>query len=226
MNFYINYKQDLKVKYPFVGSNQIDTSYSQVLQDVFILSLLKGKQNGLYFEIGAGNPQFISNTYLLSTKFGWQGLSLDCVEEYQHSWAQHRSNDKFVLCDALTVDYQQLLDENYNGQTVLDYLQCDIEPSVNTLTALKRLPHEQYRFRIITFETDLYAGGDSVWVRDESRQFLSNLGYELIVPDVVVGHVNPFEDWWVAPELVDSSIANSIKLNAQHTRDPVELLLE
>lgn len=227
MKYYddLGYEDDSKVKYSFVESNNIHKSYSQVLQDVFVLSVLNGKRNGRFFEIGAGNPDFISNTKLLTSSFNWSGVSIDCVEKYQSSWATQRKNDKFVLCDALTVDYIQLFHENYGDQTIIDYLQCDIEPSVNTLSALKRLPHDKYRFRVITFETDLYTGNEAYLVREESRSFLTNLGYELIVGDVIVGNSNPFEDWWVDLNLVNRDVALSIKEMATHTQRPSELLL-
>lgn len=227
MKYYsdLGYEDNVTVKYPFDSSEQIHTSYSQVLQDIFVLSVLNGKRQGRYFEIGAGNPDFLSNTKLLTSSYDWSGVSIDCVEEYRVSWGNQRRNDKFILCDALTVDYNEMFDSNFDGQTTIDYLQCDIEPSVNTLAALKMLPHDRYRFRVITFETDLYTGGKAFSVREESRAFLSNLGYEMIVGDVIVGHSNPFEDWWVDLSLVDRNVALSIKENAQRTQRPVELLL-
>jgi hypothetical protein len=227
MKYYsdLGYEDNVTVKYVFESSNQIHTSYSQVLQDIFVLSVLDGKRQGKYFEIGAGNPDFISNTKLLTSSYDWAGVSIDCVEEYQTSWRNKRKNDKFILCDALTVDYNELLDNNFDGATTIDYLQCDIEPSVNTLTALKLLPHDRYRFRAITFETDLYTGGKAFSVREESRSFLTNLGYELIVGDVVVGNSNPFEDWWVDLNLVNRDVALNIKECAKRTQRPVELLL-
>jgi hypothetical protein len=221
-----NQWNNLILKYPFDGSDQLNASYSQVWQDIFVLSILKGKSNGTYLEIGAENPDYINNTYLLTTQLGWNGVSIDCVENYQKSWAEQRPDNKFILCDALSVDYKQILDENYNGQKVIDFLQCDIEPSVNTFTALKRIPHDEYRFRIITFETDLYTGGQSPWVREESRKYLSGLGYEMIVGDVLVDGNNPYEDWWVAPELVNMEIANSIRAEALTTQHPAHLLFK
>lgn len=214
----------MKLRYEFSNSKEISKTRSQAYQDIFVLSVLNGKTNGSYLEIGAAAPEAFSNTYLLSTGFNWTGVSIDCMEAFQILWTTERIHDKFILCDALTVDYKQILDENYNGQKILDYLQCDIEPPEHTLTALKRLPHDEYRFKVITFETDAYTGTAGINVRNESRQFLTNLGYEMIVGNVIVENVHPFEDWWVAPELVDMAVANSIKLQAEHTQHPNELL--
>ncbi len=220
----INSWNNYTLKYPFNGSDQLNASYSQVWQDIFVLTILRGKRNGTYLEIGSEDPSYINNTYLLTTQFDWKGVSLDCVEKHQISWAEQRPDSKFILCDALTVDYKPILDENYDGQKVIDFLQCDIEPSTNTFAALKRLPHDEYRFRVITFETDFYTGGQSPRIREESRRYLTDLGYEMIVGDVIVDGINPYEDWWVAPELVDMNVANSIKQQALLSQHPSKLI--
>lgn len=202
----------------------INETFSQAYQDIFVLSVLNGKTNGSYLEIGCNVPDYTNNTYLLSKTFNWTGVSIDCIDILKGAWAEQRSKDTFIVCDALTVDYKQILDTNYGGQKIIDYLQCDIEPPSYTLTALKRLPHDEYRFKVITFETDAYTGAEGVRVREDSRKFLSDLKYELIVGDAMVDGGNPYEDWWVAPELVDMTVANSIKQQAVHTQHPVQLL--
>ena len=124
-------------------------------------------------------------------------------------WNQQRKNPLYIT-DALTVDYSKLLNENNIG-TVVDYLSCDIEPQDATLKALQRVDHSRYRFKVITFEHDHYNGGTGPWARDESRKFLSGLGYELLVGDV--SHQgSKIEDWWVAPELVNTDICNRLRL--------------
>jgi hypothetical protein len=213
------------LQYPFEGSDTLTETFSQAYQDIFVLSVLNGKTNGSYLEIGCNVPDYTNNTYLLSKTFNWTGVSIDCIESLRESWTTQRSKDVFMACDALTVDYKQILDNNYNGQKVLDYLQCDIEPPSYTLTALKRLPHDEYRFKVITFETDVYTGAEGVRVQEESRKFLSDLGYEMIVGDVLVDGGNPYEDWWVAPELVNMEVACSIKTQALFTtQHPAQLL--
>ena len=47
------------------------------MQDMFVLSMLDGKKNGVYVEIGADQPRVISNTYLLETEFDWMGVSFE-----------------------------------------------------------------------------------------------------------------------------------------------------
>lgn len=214
------------LRYSFNKSDVINETFSQAYQDVFVLSVLDGKTDGRYLEIGCNVPDYTNNTYLLSKEYNWTGVSVDCIESLSNSWSAQRTKDIFKVCDALTVDFSQMLAENYDGRKVLDYLQCDIEPPEYTLRVLKRLPHDEYRFKVITFETDAYTGADGMRVRGESREFLSNLGYEMIVGDVLVDGGNPYEDWWVAPELVNMEVANNIKAQALITQHPAQLLFK
>lgn len=206
-----------------------DTSYliqnncaSQNLQDIFALSMLEGKQFGSYLEIGAGPPIEINNTFLLSTVFNWSGVSIEWLDQgLVEQWKTTRPKDNFLQCDALTLDYRELLVNNYPSN-IIDYLQLDIDPSINTLTALKRLPLDDFKFRVITFETDVYVGDTRA--RTESREILSQHGYELVVGDVLIGG-QPFEDWWAHPDLVDNTILKEIQARSFFTQNPYHLLL-
>ena len=44
------------------------------MQDIFVLSMLNGKKNGIYVEIGADKPKVINNSYLLESVFDWSGV--------------------------------------------------------------------------------------------------------------------------------------------------------
>jgi hypothetical protein len=209
------------LRYPFGQYEPLNETYSQAYQDIFVLSLLNGKQNGWYFEVGCGVPKYTNNTYNLYKNFNWNGVSID-FQDYRSEWKEHRPNNIFISQDAFKIDYHALL----RNTKVVDYLQLDIEPSVKTYEILKLLPTEP-RYAVITFETDIYSGGESVKVREESRKYLQDLGYTLIVPDVIVefnGAIIPFEDWYVDMNLVNTNVANSIKEMAKHTQDPKKLL--
>jgi len=49
----------------FHGYDKITKNYSQSWQDIFILTALNGKRNGMYLEIGAQDCAIKNNTYLL-----------------------------------------------------------------------------------------------------------------------------------------------------------------
>ncbi|MFN9908465.1 MAG: hypothetical protein ACK56F_20445, partial [bacterium] len=48
------YQGSNRLRFNFNNWQKITNSYSQVLQDIFILSMLNGKENGTYLEIGSG----------------------------------------------------------------------------------------------------------------------------------------------------------------------------
>ena len=213
MNFYYNPSLRDKLKVQFNGLDKVETNHSSNSQDMFVLSMLNGKENGTYLEVGACIPIEGNNTYILENKFGWTGVSVEYMQKHVDQFRQIRTNP--VVCDnALTIDYDKLLTEAGLG-TVIDYFSCDIEPQEHTFEALKKVPHDKYRFRVITFEHDHYNGGQGPRVREESRKFLSDLGYELVVADAS-DEGNKIEDWWVAPELVDPEIVKKLKLAGTH----------
>ena len=191
---------------PFPGLVDIQINYSQLHQDMFVLSVLDGKRGGTYLEIGAYEPILISNTYLLESVFGWTGFSLEISNEYAQRHHKMRVN-KCYCQDATIANYEELIVRS-NMREVIDYLSVDADPPPITLAALKKIPHEKYKFRVITFEHDYSAGGSAE--RVESRKYLSALGYRLIVNDISWGS-RVVEDWWVHPDLTDKAIVEQLR---------------
>jgi len=196
------------LRFPFEGANQISQNYSQAWQDIFVLSMLGGRLNGSYLEIGANFAVANSNTALLESSFGWDGFSLEIDPSFFRSWLVERPKANFIIADALTINYSEALFRWFGqDKNRIDYLQLDIEPSFNTLQVLKALPLDTCRFSVITFETDAYMG--DFRARDESREILRQHGYELVGRDICVMFAPaspdpiPFEDWWVDPRVVD-----------------------
>lgn len=192
-----------KLRYKFKNSEKIEKNYSQTYQDLFILSMLDGKEKGTYVEIGAADPFHNSNTALLEKEFNWTGVSLEINEEEVNKFNSQRSNACF-LQDATVVNYEELFVNN-NFSEVIDYLQVDCEPAEITFKALLSIPFDKYKFRVITFEHDYYLN-HSLDYRNLSRKFLEAHGYKRVVGDIAPDSNSTFEDWWVHPELVDSEI--------------------
>lgn len=195
-------KSDIdKLKVKFDGIEKVDHNYSQALQDIFVLTMLSGKQNGVYVEIGGSDPININNTYILEKTFGWKGLSFEIDEEIVDYYNSTRIN-KCICLDATTADYSKIFKEN-NLPKHIDYLQVDIEPAWQTLKSLKQVDLDTYRFSVITFETDAYQGNDAV-IR-QSRSILTDHGYQLVASNVKnLG--NAFEDWYVDPQVVSEDV--------------------
>ena len=205
-------KEKLKTsKYKFDNFELVDRSYSQVLQDIFVLSVLNGKKNGTYLEIGCYEPFWLNNTYLLQNKFEWDGISIDINEEAVKQFSKVRK--KGAICaDATQINYFKLLTEN-NFPKEIDYLQIDCDPEHISYEILTKIPFNEYKFAVITFEHDYYLKKSDV--REKSREFLKSKGYELIVSNVSFNKKHSFEDWWVHPDLVDMKRIEKMKSNRE-----------
>jgi len=210
----VNYDESKRQNFihQFEGIDLVVHNYSQSYQDMFVLTMLNGKQNGIYLEIGSADPFKNNNTYLLESKFGWEGKGIEIESLEVEKYNAHREN-KVICVDATKVDYDSLLTEmsnEYQNDGCFDYLQIDCEPSTTSLQILKMIPFDSYKFAVITFEHDDYSDVQN-YVKHESRTFLESKGYILVVPNVANNNYCPYEDWWVHPDLVDQKIIDKIK---------------
>ena len=207
--FHTYKKQEHKnLRFKFNHSETIERNYSQVYQDMFILSMLNGKKNGTFLEIGGADPFFGNNTALLEKTFGWTGVSIEYNTKFIENYKNNRSA-KLVYDNALTIDYENLLKENFDNN-IIDYLQLDIEPAKNTYECMLRIPFDKYKFAIITYEHDYYVDVTRSF-RQKSRDFLESKGYLLMANDLSPDGKSNFEDWWVHPDLIDVSIIYKMK---------------
>jgi hypothetical protein len=170
----------------------LDEVYNgQALQDKFILSFLKHKQNGFFLEIGSNDAFYINNTYLLETKYNWKGIMIDYDSSHENSYKLNRPNSNYVISDATSIDYKSLLGQN-NFPNVVDYLQIDLEPgNLSTLKTLQNLNNnifDNYKFATVTFEHDIYQVtnmNDSFYkTREQSRAIFKERGYIRVLSDV------------------------------------------
>ena len=215
------FKKDFdRLRYQFSGSQDIENNYSQAFQDIFVLSMLSGKKNGTYVEIGGDHPLVINNSYLLESEFGWRGISFEIIQTAVNFYNSLRKNP--CLCeDATTADYKKIFEDN-NLPKQIDYLQVDIEPAQQTLKALLQLPHDDYRFSVITYESDIYRDGPDC--QEEAMKFLESHGYELVVRNVA-NEGNPYEDWYVDPQIVDAEIISKFKQVGRLSKEAINCVL-
>jgi hypothetical protein len=197
--YFRNNYENLKTK--FAGAENIENNWSQSMQDIFVMSMLDGKRNGVYVEIGADQPRVISNTYLLEKDFDWSGISFELDADKVAFFNTIREN-KCLCEDATLYNYKSLFEE-FNYPKQIDYLQLDIDPAEGTLRALKALPLDDYRFSVITYETDVYSSGADI--QDEQIEILESHGYQLVAKNVKC-EGNPYEDWWVDPAIVSEDV--------------------
>lgn len=192
--------KDLKIK--FNDSDKIEQNYSEAYQDMFVLTLLNGKKNGTYLEIGSGHPTYGNNTYLLEKHFGWNGVSLDINEEFVKAHHEQRSHICIVK-DATTINYEKLL-TGLDFPRDIDFLQIDCDPPEISYKTLLSIPFETRKFAIITFEHDHYTDPNKNY-REKARKYLSEYGYKLFVSNISPDNKRPYEDWFVHPDLINIS---------------------
>lgn len=183
----------------FNGSDEIAKNYSQCYQDMFVLTMLDGKRNGAFLEIGCDDAYFNSNTALLEKSFGWNGISIDIDSAKTKEFKKHR-NSKTITGDALQLDFNKLLISN-----TYDYLQIDCEPASISFKILQRIPFEICKFAVITFEHDNYCD-ENKGIKEKSRKYLKSHGYKMIVNNIAEDRWSDFEDWYIHPDLVDPKI--------------------
>jgi tetratricopeptide (TPR) repeat protein len=194
--------EHLKVK--FSDSDLIDRNYSQCYQDMFVLTMLNGKRDGKFLEIGSADPYYGNNTALLEKMFEWTGISIDINQDLINIFADARIS-KPICADTTKINYEEILDEGD-----YDYLQLDCDPPIITYNTLLKIPFHKHRFAVITFEHDHYAD-EKADIRNKSRKYLESLGYEMVVSNIAPDNYNSYEDWWVHPELVDKDIIEKMK---------------
>ena len=192
-----------KLDHPFNGCEKILENYSQAYQDLFVLSMLDGKSNGKYVEIGAYDAKIFSNTFILESIFNWKGFSIEIDKTRCENFNNDRDRqNKCYLGDATKFDYlSTMMTEKWKNR--IDYLSVDCEPSYNTFKSLLQFPMDKYRCSVITFEHDLYVDGSDIL--NKSRKYLTDKGYQLVCSNVS-NILNPFEDWWVHPQVVSEEI--------------------
>jgi hypothetical protein len=187
---------------PFPGLEKIKRNFSQAYQDLFVLTMLQGKRSGKYLEVGANHPVEFNNTFLLEDTFNWKGISVEIDKDMVELFNTVRHN-KCDYADGTTFNFLKKLDGRRWKDKIIDYLSLDCEPAMTTYKILTRIPFDEYKVSVITYETDVYKDGPQA--RELSREFLINKGFQLVASNVCNGG-NPYEDWYVDPTVIPSEI--------------------
>jgi len=169
--------------------------------------MLDDKKAGTFIEIGGGHPFESNNSYLLESRYGWSGFSIDNNRSLAAAYNRVRRANCFAV-DATRFDYEKEISEK-GFPSQVDYLSIDIDPASKSYEALLKLPAKDVRFSVITYEHDRYSSGDKYM--NLSRKYLESLGYQIVVRNVRC-FGRDFEDWWVDPNVV--SKAKWMKFNA------------
>jgi FkbM family methyltransferase len=83
-------------------NTQPPKSYSQLQQDLAVLSYFNNMRNGYFVEIGSSDGISLNNTYLLEKEFGWSGL---CIEPLVEEFAKLKQNRKSICINKAIYTY-------------------------------------------------------------------------------------------------------------------------
>jgi hypothetical protein len=169
-------------------------SYSQAGQDIWCHRLIPS-DSGTFLDIGCGDLQW-SNTLALE-EIGWIGTLLDIGEGAFQSMTQ-RPKCLAIKADATKFNWLQIIDKMHVPVFEVDYLSLDVDHA--SLDALRNLPLDRMKFKVITAEHDYWRFGDEL--RVPMREIFKKAGYFPVHLDVCGTPGQPFEDWWVSEALV------------------------
>lgn len=178
-------------------------SYSYALEDVFFL-YLNAFERGFFVDIGCGHPTSGSNSKLLES-WGWTGVCIDIAKNDE--WDEESRITKCLTVDATSADYRSIL-KTAHAPSLIDAISIDIDDGC--YDALRMIPFDEWRFKSIIIEHDLYRTNA---LRDPEREFLAALGYGLVCADVAHEPGRPFEDWWLNAACFDPALIDRLRCN-------------
>ena len=203
--------------------------FGQFGQDCFVDKILD-MDGGFFLDIGAGISHqsvgsvpiySMSNTYWLEHQRKWTGIGIDYDEAYINAARQSRSC-KLLCVDLMENNINESLEQN-DCPTNIDYLSFDVDSAQSKV--LSDLDFSKYRFRVITYEHNLFRG--EVEEQKTSRATFESLGYKLLFGNVGYMVENGIytqeavEDWYV-----DIEIFQKYGHLAEECVNPVEALLK
>ena len=165
-------------------------------QDLFVLSILEGKTEGFYIELGSRDPIEKSNSFVLERYFQWRGISIDIDSKYFDRFNRIRKNKTYL---------ENAVNFKYEISGIVDYLSVDLDGQ-DTILAVENLLNQDILPRVITFEHDQYKMGPEF--KNETREYILSHGYELVANAYDTG---AYEDWYAHPDLVNPNRISEMK---------------
>lgn len=157
-------------------------------QDLFVQKLIPNK--GFFLDIGCEHPISGSNTWQLE-KMGWTGILIDKSQKYMKICKRLRTSPTFCL-DVTKLNWNNFLQE-LNCPNIIDYISLDVDEC--NLNVIQKFPLNNYEFKIMTLETDVYKLGNKI--KSVSDKVLSSYDqYYQAAENVSLVHDGIFEDWW------------------------------
>lgn len=174
-------------------------TYSDTLQDAFVLELFG--QNKFYLDIGCSNCIEKSNSLLLEEN-GWDGIMIDSNPHSINHCKATRKSQKIFLADATDGAKMKENLTSVNCPKIIDYFSLDVD--FVSLECLRKFPLDDYRFKFMTFEHDIYAGRqETIDRKNITPVFLKEKGYTRLIDNILISPQGAYEDWYISDEYQD-----------------------
>jgi len=196
-------------------------------QDEFVFHVLaKHQDSGTFLDVGCATPVAANNTHVLETFFGWSGFAFDIGNvEITEDWSQFR-NTPFHQVDASSASFSQLLERLIPEPKIVDYVSLDIDmyDTSFSLDGLKRILEAGITFKSMTLEHESFKHAHTI--ASATRELLRDNGYETLFEDVSFEDGNPWEDWWIKPDLIPIENIMSIQSTGVTFNQCIQSLIE
>jgi FkbM family methyltransferase len=187
--------------------------YSQAGQDEWVHGIIG--DSGFFVDVGAYDGVQTSNSYALE-KNGWKGI---CIEAEFGAFARCTAVRNCMCINRAVTNYSGIIGFGHdsiggnnqvhcdtlqgilrycNAPKEIDYLSMDIEG--HELTVLEAFPFDEFSFKLITIEHNLYCDGPQK--KNALYDLLTRHGYRRVIEDVKCLDTNPiyfnqpYEDWY------------------------------
>jgi hypothetical protein len=181
-------------------------TYSDAHQDAVALKILGS--SGYYLDIGCSDGIDNNNTLLLEQN-EWTGILLDNNKFHTDRAKNNRPNSHIECIDVTTKNIIKNILDKYSAPKLIDYISLDVDDA--SLDCLINLPLDEYRFKFMTFEHDIYAGRpDCIARKKYAPMILEKYGYLLVSENVLYIEGKPYEDWFIDPNYFNMNIFSDI----------------
>lgn len=152
--------------------------HSQHGEDDLIFKYIPKKENGIYIEIGAGDPKEISNTFMLY-QTGWKGLLIEPNPAYHNKIKETRPKD-ILLPIAIS---------NYDGEIEM----CSTASANTPLWKYYCNPNKIYKVNCLTMDSLIKQYPEfkepdfvSIDIETGEEKLLSKCNFEIFKPKLIL----------------------------------------
>lgn len=160
-------------------TQELNSSYSQIQQDLIALMITNQMSNGYFVEFGAASGTSGSNTYLLEKTYGWNGIVCEPARVYRSDLDKSRSCNIDYRCvyssSGLEVDF--LESKTSMLSTILGYEQQDSLSKDRKISRLYKVQTVSLNDLLHEYNAPKHINYMSVDTEGTELEILSNLNF-------------------------------------------------